>query len=94
MEKFSSRLFFRQGVVLLHPFLHVHNPELAGSGAGDNVFQARVDNHAAAHGAGLGVIEYGACGGVLPGQIEGAAGPIPAGGGAEGQGDGFDGRVC
>ena len=92
----GSRFSFRpggEGVVLLDPLLDIGNRVGIRAGAADDLSDAGVDNQAAAHGAGGGVGKVLSGGGVLPGEVEGAAHHIPAGGGNDGVGLGMDGAA-
>ena len=57
------------GLVVFHPVLHIHYGKLRGRVADDHLGNPGVDDISAAHGAGGGVVEQFAGGGVAPAEI-------------------------
>ena len=84
------RLRLGHVVLAVDPVLHVHHLELRGRMADHHPLQARVDDVAAAHGAGRGVRQQLPGLGVAAHQIQRAAHHIPAAGGNDGIGLGVD----
>ena len=87
---FSHLLDLRQGIVLVDPLLNLHHIVIHLAGADDHAVDTGVDNEAAAHGAGGGMLQQLTGGGLTSGQIHGGAEGVPAGGGDDGVHLGMD----